>query len=158
MLIGNAGQRRRFFLTGVLYVQMSWRSRRRGDENMICRHRRHTCANLCHSNTGRMRTHPVLLSVRQKSNISSKSSSGSELIVNGCLRLLPMPHTSQHVARPNGNPETHLEPIISPIARKETPYVPGRCNDYASVLKWHRRTDWYQPPRRVSGRSSDRKS
>ena len=103
MLIGKAGQRRRFFLTGVLYVQMSWRSRRRGDENMICRHRRHTCANLCHSNTGRTRIHPELLSVRQKSNISSRISSGSELIVNECRRLLPnSPHTTQLSTRCTG--------------------------------------------------------
>jgi hypothetical protein len=47
--IGMTGQIPRFFLTGVPSLQRSWRLRRHGDANMICRHLRHTCASKCHS-------------------------------------------------------------------------------------------------------------
>ena len=48
MEIGKDGQIFRRFLVGVLAVQETRKSRRRGDAKMMCRHLRLTCASLCH--------------------------------------------------------------------------------------------------------------
>jgi hypothetical protein len=48
MEIGKDGQIFRRFLVGVLAVQETRKSRRRGDAKMMCRHLRDTCAKFCH--------------------------------------------------------------------------------------------------------------
>ena len=77
MAIGRGGQQSRVFLTGVPYVQKSRRSSRCCEANTIDRHRRHTCTSVCHC-------HPqegVEDTNLQKSNISTRTSSGRRSIV-----------------------------------------------------------------------------
>src|ERR1700761_4725468 len=87
-MIGKVGQIPRLFLTGVPYVQEIRRLRRSGDANVICRHLRHTCTSTCHFHM----LWKISSLSRQKSNISSKTSSGSTLIVVVWRQALPMPH------------------------------------------------------------------
>ena len=47
-MIGKGGQIFSDLPVGVLPVQTSRRSRRRGDPNTTCRHRRHTCVSVFH--------------------------------------------------------------------------------------------------------------
>ena len=55
MTIGRDGQNPRFFLTGVLCVQRSWRSRRRDDPKTICRQLRQTCTSVSQLHDGGIR-------------------------------------------------------------------------------------------------------
>jgi len=48
ILIGKGGQISSNVLVGVLAVQTTRRSRRRGDSKTMCRHLRHTCVNVSH--------------------------------------------------------------------------------------------------------------
>jgi len=47
-MIGNGGQTSSNLALGVMLVQTSCRSRRRGDPKTTCRHRRHTCVSIFH--------------------------------------------------------------------------------------------------------------
>jgi hypothetical protein len=72
---GKAGQMSSVYLAGVLGVQTSRRSRRRGDPKTRLLHLRHTCTSVCHSIS--------VLTLDEfvwKSKISSRTSSGSTSI------------------------------------------------------------------------------
>ena len=76
MKIGNAGQTSSVSLAGVLAVQTSCRSRRCGDLKTALRHRRWTCTSICHASISFFENGAS----PQKSNISSRTSSGSTSI------------------------------------------------------------------------------
>ena len=87
MVRGKAGQTSSVSLTGVLAVQTSCKSRRRGDPKMRVLQRRHTCTSFCHdsifrfacSSSGRNRFRNTS-TLMQRSNIDSRTSSGSTKI------------------------------------------------------------------------------
>ena len=84
MVRGKAGQTSSVSLAGVLAVQTSCKSRRRGDPKTRVLQRRHTCTSFCHdsiflfacssSGRNRFRTTSTFM---QRSNIDSRTSSGS---------------------------------------------------------------------------------
>jgi hypothetical protein len=49
MTMGKGGQTANVSFTGVVSVQKSRRSRRRGDSRTMVRHFRHTCTSVCHA-------------------------------------------------------------------------------------------------------------
>jgi len=108
MTIGNSGQISSMFLTGLVYVQRSCRSRRRGDANTTFLHVRHTCTSVCHQ------SYPW--SCGQKSNISKRISSGSVPIVT-CRWNWPMPLEFTNHSKRDRQATAHLRVCcLPPIA------------------------------------------
>src|SRR6266850_5716703 len=77
--MGNGGQMSSNFFTGLLCVQKSSRSRRRGEENTTDRHCLHTCTSVCHLSSKVLV--PTSSDRATYANISRKTSSGSLSIV-----------------------------------------------------------------------------
>src|SRR5580693_6402218 len=74
--MGNGGQMSSNFFTGLLFVQKSRRSRRRGEENTTDRHRLHTCTSVRHPSSKAINNLASSWHVKQ-TNISRRTSSGS---------------------------------------------------------------------------------
>src|SRR5712675_2791615 len=85
ILMGKGGQISSDVLVCVVREQVTWRSRCRGDANMIFRHRRHTCTSVSHhmgSSISSFSSWDVPMAL-QNWNISRRASSVSVSIVTG---------------------------------------------------------------------------